>query len=74
MKELGQDSEKLHKEIGKLVGEIADSVFFVGEMAKIYEKGFKSKEKNKKCQTFSSVEEFLENFSLEHFLKKPKKK
>jgi len=74
MKELGQNSEKFHKEIGELVGEIADSVFFIGEMAKIYEKGFKSKEKNKKCQTFNSVEEFLENFSLEYFFEKAKEK
>ncbi|MBO8144369.1 MAG: UDP-N-acetylmuramoyl-tripeptide--D-alanyl-D-alanine ligase [Thermodesulfobacterium sp.] len=72
MKELGKDSKMLHEEIGKLVAEVADFAIFTGEMAKSYEKGFRS-EKNKECKTFDSVDELLKNFSLKEFLEKEKR-
>ena len=72
MKELGKDSKTLHEEIGKLVAKVADFAIFIGEMAKSYEKGFKSEE-NKECKTFDSVDELLKNFSLKEFLEKEKR-
>jgi len=73
MKELGKDSEKFHKEIGSLVAEVADFVIFAGEMAKSYEEGFKREIQNKNCDTFNSVEEFLEKFPFRKFKEEKKK-
>lgn len=69
MKELGKDSERFHKEIGRFVAEVADFAIFTGEMAKSYEEGFKEKIQDKNCKTFNSVEEFLENFAFEEIIK-----
>jgi len=73
MKELGKDSEKLHIEVGSFVAEVADIAIFAGDMAKSYEEGFKKKAKEKECNTFNSVEEFLESPFLKDLLNKEKK-
>lgn len=74
MKELGENSERLHREIGGLVAEIADFAFFIGDMSKSYEEGFKEKTQNKNCNIFNNVKEFLEEkFPFEE-IKKEKEK
>lgn len=43
MLEQGDYTEKAHKEIGELAGEICDQIMFVGEHANLFEKGAKNK-------------------------------
>lgn len=74
MKELGKESEKYHKEIGKLVNKIADIALFIGETASYYAEGFKSYDtKNKFYRIFDSVEKFLEIWPVKEFFKKEEK-
>jgi UDP-N-acetylmuramoyl-tripeptide--D-alanyl-D-alanine ligase len=68
MKELGEESESLHKEVGRAVAEVADLAIFTGEMAKSYKEGFEIDAEDKSCNVFSSVEEFLESSFLKELL------
>ena len=73
MRELGEKSEKFHKEIGSFVAKVADFAIFTGEMAKSYEEGFKREIPNKNCDIFNSVEEFLEKFPFKKFKEEKEK-
>ncbi len=62
MKELGEESEKLHEEIGRLASECADWAIFIGEMAEYYASGFSPS--GKPFELYGSVDEFLEKTVL----------
>ncbi len=73
MKELGKDSERLHKEVGRLVAKVADLAVFIGDMAKHYKEGFEEETTEKNYKTFDSVEALLESPFLKGFFEKEKK-
>ena len=72
MKELGEDSEKYHREIGELAGKIGDLAYFIGEMADFYAEGFSNFAKPFKV--FKNVEEFLEKIPIEEIKELSKEK
>jgi len=60
MKELGEFSQSLHEEIGKLVSEFVDEAWFVGEEAKFYLNGYNSSKPYKYFKTSEECAEFIE--------------
>ncbi len=62
MKELGEEAERYHEEVGEIAGEKADMAIFIGEMAPYYARGFQKS--GKPCQIYHTVEEFLERGNL----------
>lgn len=64
MKELGSSSERYHFEVGRLAREVGEIGYFIGDFAEDYGEGFGPKF----YKTFKSVEEFMDNFSVEELL------
>lgn len=62
MKELGEEAERYHEEVGEIAGEKADMAIFIGEMAPYYARGFQKS--GKPWQIYHTVEEFLERGNL----------
>lgn len=63
MKELGEYSEELHREIGKEASYVVDEAYFIGEMCEKYAEGFSFSKKPFKL--YFQVEDFLKDLEGE---------